>query len=159
METIRVAVTGGAGQIAYSLLPTLINGSVFGPDKRVILQLLDIPPAMTALGGVVMELEDLAYPLYAGAVATDDPNVAFKDVDFAIFLGAFPRKEGMERKDMMEKNIGIFNAQARGRPLRLPRRARARPLLRTRRYPLTALLCALPPRAGFRPLGQRQAHR
>jgi malate dehydrogenase len=80
-------------------------------DQPVILHLLDIPPAITALGGVVMELEDLAYPLLAGVLGTTDPDEAFKDVDYAIFLGAFPRKEGMERKDVMTKNIGIFNSQ------------------------------------------------
>ena len=104
-------ITGGAGQIAYSLLPPLASGSVFGMDQPVILHLLDIPPAQTALGGVVMELEDLAYPLLAGVLGTTDPDEAFKDVDYAIFLGAFPRKEGMERKDVMTKNIGIFNSQ------------------------------------------------
>ena len=104
-------ITGGAGQIAYSLLPPLASGAVFGMDQPVILHLLDIPPAITALGGVVMELEDLAYPLLAGVLGTTDPDEAFKDVDYAIFLGAFPRKEGMERKDVMTKNIGIFNSQ------------------------------------------------
>jgi len=110
-EPVRVVVTGGAGQIAYSLLPNICNGAMFGPDQPVILHLLDIPPAMTALGGVVMELEDLAFPLLAGTLATSDPNQAFKDVDFAIFLGAFPRKDGMERKDLMAKNVGIFKDQ------------------------------------------------
>ena len=76
---IVVAVTGGAGQIAYSLLPPLLSGAVFGPDQPVKLHLLDIEPAMVALGGVIMECEDLAYPLYAGAIGTSDPNVAFKD--------------------------------------------------------------------------------
>jgi len=104
-------ITGGAGQIAYSLLPPLASGAVFGMDQPVILHLLDIPPAITALGGVVMELEDLAYPLLAGVLGTTDPDEAFKDVDYAVFLGAFPRKEGMERKDVMTKNIGIFNSQ------------------------------------------------
>lgn len=106
-----MVVTGAAGQIAYSLLPPIASGSVFGADQPVILHLLDIPPAAQALGGVVMELEDLAYPLVAGVIGTTDPNVGFKDVDYAIFLGAFPRKEGMERKDVMTKNIGIFNGQ------------------------------------------------
>jgi len=108
---VKVVVTGAAGQIAYSLLPPIASGSVFGADQPVILHLLDIPPAAQALGGVVMELEDLAYPLVAGVIGTTDPNVGFKDVDYAIFLGAFPRKEGMERKDVMTKNIGIFNGQ------------------------------------------------
>jgi len=110
-DPVKVVITGGAGQIAYSLLPPLASGAVFGMDQPVILHLLDIPPAITALGGVVMELEDLAYPLLAGVLGTTDPDEAFKDVDYAIFLGAFPRKEGMERKDVMTKNIGIFNSQ------------------------------------------------
>lgn len=110
-DPVKIVITGGAGQIAYSLLPPLASGAVFGMDQPVILHLLDIPPAITALGGVVMELEDLAYPLLAGVLGTTDPDEAFKDVDYAIFLGAFPRKEGMERKDVMTKNIGIFNSQ------------------------------------------------
>jgi len=110
-EPVIVAVTGGAGQIAYSLLPPLLSGAVFGADQPVKLQLLDVEPAMVALNGVIMECEDLAYPLYAGAIGTSDPAVAFKDADYAIFLGAFPRKDGMERKDVMEKNVGIFNGQ------------------------------------------------
>ena len=110
-EPVKIVITGGAGQIAYSLLPPLASGAVFGMDQPVILHLLDIPPAITALGGVVMELEDLAYPLLAGVLGTTDPDDAFKDVDYAIFLGAFPRKEGMERKDVMTMNIGIFNSQ------------------------------------------------
>ena len=110
-EPVKIVITGGAGQIAYSLLPPLASGAVFGMDQPVILHLLDIPPAITSLGGVVMELEDLAYPLLAGVLGTTDPDEAFKDVDYAIFLGAFPRKEGMERKDVMTKNIGIFNSQ------------------------------------------------
>jgi len=112
-DPVRIIITGGAGQIAYSLLPPLCSGTVLGPDQPVILHLLDIPPAEGALGGVVMELEDLAYPLLAGVVATTDPATAFKDVDYAIFLGSFPRKEGMERKDVMGKNVGIFNSQGK----------------------------------------------
>ena len=108
---LKVGVTGAAGQIAYSLIPQLLSGTVFGPDQPVALGLLDIPPALTALNGVVLELEDLALPLYAGATATDNVEIAFADCDVVIFLGAFPRKEGMERKDVMEKNVGIFNAQ------------------------------------------------
>lgn len=110
-DPIKVGVTGAAGQIAYSLLPTLVSGSVFGKDQPVSLGLLDITPALTALQGVVMELEDLALPLYAGAVASDKAEVAFENCDVIVFLGAFPRKEGMERKDVMEKNVGIFNSQ------------------------------------------------
>jgi len=109
-ETIVVAVTGGAGQIAYSLLPSLLSGNVFG-HRMVKLQLLDIPPAVEMMNGVRMEMEDLAFPLYAGCECFTDPNLAFKDADVVVFLGAFPRKEGMERKDVMEKNVGIFNAQ------------------------------------------------
>jgi len=112
-DPITMCVTGGGGQIAYSLLPSLCSGSVFGDDQPVILSLLDIPPAMTMLSGVKMELEDLAFPLYAGAVCTDDPMVAFKDADYVIFLGSFPRKDGMERKDVMEKNVGIFATQGK----------------------------------------------
>jgi len=103
-------VTGAAGQISYSLLPSIASGSVFGLDQPVIFHLLDLPMAQTALGGVEMELQDLAYPLIAGIVCTDDPSVAFRGCDYAIFLGAFPRKEGMERKDVMAKNVGIFNS-------------------------------------------------
>lgn len=103
---MKVAVTGGGGQIAYSLLPHLISGTVFGADQPVALSLLDIPPAMAMLQGVIMEMEDLAMPLYAGCTAHTDPEEAFADCDVIVFLGAFPRKEGMERKDVMEKNIG-----------------------------------------------------
>lgn len=108
---VIITITGAAGQIAYSLIPPLASGTVFGMDQPIIFKLLDIPPGQEMLKGVVMEIEDLAYPLVAGVVATADPTVAFKDCDFAIFLGAFPRKEGMERKDVMEKNVGIFNSQ------------------------------------------------
>ena len=108
---IKVVVTGGAGQIAYSLLPILVSGSVFGSDQPVSIALLDIEPAMTAAAGVILELEDLREPLYAGALATPDAEEAFKDADVVVFLGAFPRKAGMERKDVMAKNVGIFNAQ------------------------------------------------
>ncbi len=108
---IKVVLTGAAGQISYSLLPKLLDGSVFGPDQPVFLGLLDIPPSMPMLDGVIMELEDLAYPLYAGSQGTTDPEVAFKDADCCIFLGAFPRKEGMERKDVMGMNVKIFNEQ------------------------------------------------
>jgi malate dehydrogenase len=108
---IKVVLTGAAGQIAYSLLPKLLDGSVFGADQPVFLGLLDIQPSMTMLGGVILELEDLAYPCYAGSVGTTDPAVAFKDADVCVFLGAFPRKEGMERKDVMGMNVKIFNEQ------------------------------------------------
>jgi malate dehydrogenase len=110
---IRVAVTGAAGQIAYSLIFRVAHGDMLGPDQPVILQLLEIPPAMGALEGVVMELNDCAYPLVAGIVATDDPNVAFKDVDYAYLVGARPRGPGMERADLLEANAQIFSGQGK----------------------------------------------
>ncbi len=112
-QPVRVAITGGAGQIAYSLAFRIASGSMLGPDQPVILQLLEIPPAMGALEGVVMELKDCAFPLVAGIVATDDPNVAFKDVDFALLVGARPRGPGMERKDLLEANAAIFSVQGK----------------------------------------------
>jgi malate dehydrogenase len=110
---IRVAVTGAAGQIAYSLIFRVAHGDMLGPDQPVILQLLEIPPAMGALEGVVMELNDCAYPLVAGIVATNDPNVAFKDVDYAYLVGARPRGPGMERADLLEANAQIFSGQGK----------------------------------------------
>ena len=92
---VRVTVTGAAGQISYGLLFRIASGDMLGPDQPVILQLLEIPPAMNALNGVVMELDDCAFPLLKGIVATDDPNVAFKDSDFALLVGAMPRKKGI----------------------------------------------------------------
>lgn len=108
---LRIVVTGAAGQIAYSLLYQVASGYVFGGDQPLILHLLDIPVAMGALGGVVMELQDCALPLIRDVVATDDPNVAFKDVDAAFLVGAMPRKEGMERKDLLALNVKIFKVQ------------------------------------------------
>lgn len=108
---IRVAVTGGAGQIAYSLLFRIGNGEVFGEDQPVILQILEIPQAMDALKGVVMELEDAAQPLLHGIIATDDANVAFKDANWAILVGGRPRGPGMERKDVIGVNAPIFVGQ------------------------------------------------
>ncbi|XP_063683400.1 malate dehydrogenase, cytoplasmic-like [Bolinopsis microptera] len=105
---IKICITGGAGQIAYSLLLEVASGKVFGADQPVILHLLDIPHCMEKLNGVVMELEDLALSLVRGVVATDDPMVAFADVDVALLLGAFPRLKGMERKDLLAKNNDIF---------------------------------------------------
>ncbi len=105
---IRVAVTGGAGQIAYSLLFRIGNGEVFGADQPVILQILEITPAMQALEGVVMELDDSAQPLLHDIVATDDPNVAFKDANWAILVGGKPRGPGMVRKDLIAANGPIF---------------------------------------------------
>lgn len=111
METIRVVVTGAAGQIAYSLLYQLAKGDVFGADQPLSLHLLDIEPMMGVLNGVVMELHDCALPLLREVVATADPAVAFKDVDAAFLVGAMPRKEGMERKDLLAANVKIFKAQ------------------------------------------------
>ena len=105
---ITVAVTGAAGQIGYAITPMICNGDMFGPDQPVKLHLLDLPFCMEALSGVVMEIEDGSYPLVHGVLATDDANKAFAGCDCAVLLGAFPRKQGMERKDLMEKNIGIF---------------------------------------------------
>ncbi len=110
---IRVAVTGAAGQIGYSLVYRLANGEPFGPDQPVILQLLEIPQAQDALRGVVMEMEDCAFPLLQGIVATDDPNVAFKDANWAILVGGKPRGKGMERADVIKDNAPIFVGQGR----------------------------------------------
>lgn len=112
-KPVRVAVTGAAGQISYGLLFRIAAGNMLGPDQPVILQLLEIPPAMSALNGVVMELNDGAFPLLHEIVATDDPAVGFKDADFAILVGAMPRKKGMLRKDLLEANSNIFSAQGR----------------------------------------------
>lgn len=108
---MRVAVTGAAGQIGYSLLFRIANGDMLGRDQPVILQLLDIPQAMDAVRGVVMELDDCAFPLLQGVVVTDDPKVAFKDIDCALLVGARPRGKGMERKDLLEANGAIFTVQ------------------------------------------------
>jgi malate dehydrogenase len=112
-EPVRVAVTGAAGQISYSLLFRIAAGEMLGADQPVILQLLEIPPAMGALGGVVMELDDCAFPLVQGIVATDNPDVAFKDVDYALLVGSRPRGPGMERKDLLEANAAIFSVQGK----------------------------------------------
>ena len=112
-EPVRVAVTGAAGQISYSLLFRIASGQLLGADQPVILQLLEIPPAMEALSGVVMELDDCAFDLVQGIVATDDPNVAFKDVDYALLVGSRPRGPGMERKDLLEANAAIFSVQGK----------------------------------------------
>ncbi len=110
---IRVAVTGGAGQIAYSLLFRIGNGEVFGAERSVILQILEIPAAMQALEGVVMELEDSAQSLLQDIVISDDPNVAFKDANWAILVGGRPRGPGMERGDLIAANGPIFVAQGK----------------------------------------------
>ena len=110
---VRVAITGAAGQISYSLAFRIAAGDMLGKDQPVILQLLEIPPAMDALQGVVMELNDCAFPLLAGIEATDDPNVAFKDTDFALLVGARPRGPGMERADLLQANAKIFSVQGK----------------------------------------------
>lgn len=110
---VRVAVTGAAGQIGYALLFRIAAGDMLGPDQPVILHLLEITPALPALQGVVMELDDCAFPLLAGVIATDDPNVAFKDVDYALLVGARPRGPGMERKDLLSANGAIFGPQGK----------------------------------------------
>ena len=109
----RIAITGAAGQIGYSLLFRLANGDMLGKDQPVILQLLDITAALPAVRGVVMELEDCAFPLLAGVVITDDPKTAFRDADYAVLVGARPRSKGMERKDLLEANGAIFTVQGR----------------------------------------------
>ncbi len=108
---VRVAVTGAAGQIGYSLLFRIASGAMLGADQPVILHLLEITPALKALNGVVMELEDCAFPLLAGVVQTDDASVAFKDVNYALLVGSMPRKQGMERGDLLAANGGIFRPQ------------------------------------------------
>ncbi|MBT8359586.1 MAG: malate dehydrogenase [Deltaproteobacteria bacterium] len=110
---VRVAVTGAAGQIAYSLIFRVAHGDMLGPDQPVILQLLEIPPAMDALKGVVMELNDCAFPLVADIIISDDPNVAFKEIDYAYLVGARPRGPGMERADLLEANAKIFSVQGK----------------------------------------------
>lgn len=108
---VRVAVTGAAGQIGYSLLFRIASGDMLGPDQPVILQLLEVPPAMDAVQGVIMELDDCAFPLVAGLQASDKPEEAFKDADYIMLVGAKPRGPGMERKDLLEANAAIFSTQ------------------------------------------------
>jgi malate dehydrogenase len=110
---VRVAVTGGAGQIGYSLLFRIASGAMLGADQPVILQLLDLPQGMQALNGVAMELDDCAFPLLHGIVTTDDPMVAFDKADYALLVGARPRTKGMERKDLLEANAQIFTVQGK----------------------------------------------
>lgn len=110
---VRVTITGAAGQIGYQLAFRIASGQMLGNDQPVILQLLEIPPALPALNGVVMELHDCAFATLAGIVATDDPNVAFKDSDYALLVGARPRGPGMERKDLLEANAAIFSVQGK----------------------------------------------
>ncbi|VFQ63337.1 unnamed protein product [Cuscuta campestris] len=111
-EPIRVLVTGAAGQIGYALVPMIARGVMFGPDQPVVLHMLDIEPAAEALNGVKMELVDAAFPLLKGVVATTDVVEACTDVNVAVMVGGFPRKEGMERKDVMSKNVSIYKSQA-----------------------------------------------
>lgn len=110
---VKVAVTGAAGQIGYSLLFRIASGEMLGADQPVELQMLEITPALGALDGVAMELDDCAFPLLAGMVKTDDANVAFGDADYALLVGAMPRKQGMERADLLEANGGIFGPQGK----------------------------------------------
>jgi malate dehydrogenase len=110
---VRVTITGAAGQISYSLLFRIAAGDMLGADQPVILQMLEITPALNALKGVAMELDDCAFPLLVDMVTTDDANVAFKDADYALLVGARPRGPGMERKDLLEANAAIFSAQGK----------------------------------------------
>ena len=112
-KPVRVAVTGAAGQISYAMLFRLAAGDMLGSDQQVILQLLEIPPAMDALQGVVMELDDCAFPLLQGIVTSDDPAIAFADAEFAMLVGARPRGPGMERKDLLTENARIFSVQGK----------------------------------------------
>ncbi len=112
-QPVRIAVTGAAGQIGYALLFRIAAGDMLGKDQPVILHLLEISPALDALKGVVMELNDCAFPLLAGIVATDDANEAFKEVDYALLVGARPRGAGMERKDLLAANGAIFGPQGK----------------------------------------------
>ena len=112
-KPVRVTVTGAAGQISYSLLFRIASGEMLGPNQPVILQMLEITPALEALKGVAMELDDCAFPLLAGMVCTDSAEVAFKDTDYALLVGARPRGPGMERKDLLEANAAIFSAQGK----------------------------------------------
>ena len=112
-DPVRVTITGAAGQIGYAILFRVASGAMLGNDQPVILQLLEITPALDALKGVAMELDDCAFPLLAGIVQTDDPNVAFKDTDYALLVGSRPRGPGMERKDLLEANAAIFSVQGK----------------------------------------------
>ena len=112
-DPVRVTITGAAGQIGYAIVFRVASGAMLGPDQPVILQLLEIPPAMDALRGVVMEIDDCAFPLLRGITATDDPNVAFKGTDVALLVGSRPRGPGMERSDLLEANAAIFSVQGK----------------------------------------------
>ena len=110
-KVVKVAVTGAAGQIGYALLPRLVNGEVFGPDTKVDLHLLEITPALPMLEGVVMEMDDCAFPLLNKVVVTDDAKEAFDGINWALFVGAKPRGKGMERGDLIRENGPIFVGQ------------------------------------------------
>src|SRR5437660_12366922 len=112
-NVLRVAVTGAAGQVAYAMLGRLASGEVFGSDKKIVLQLLEITQAMPALEGVAMELNDCSFPTLADTVLTDDPNKAFKDCNWALLVGSFPRKKDMERKELLGINGKIFVTQGK----------------------------------------------
>ncbi|MGI9326086.1 MAG: malate dehydrogenase [Pseudomonadales bacterium] len=112
-KPVRVTITGAAGQIGYALLFRIASGEMLGKDQPVILQLLEIPPAMGALQGVIMEVQDCAFPLVVDMIPSDDPNVAFKDTDYAMLVGSRPRSKGMERKDLLEANAAIFSVQGK----------------------------------------------
>src|SRR5438132_7340811 len=112
-DVIRVAVTGAAGQVGYAMLGRLASGEVFGPNKKVILQLLEITQALPALEGVAMELDDCSFATLQDVIVTDDPNRAFKDCNWALLVGSFPRKQGMERKDLLGINGKIFVGQGK----------------------------------------------
>ncbi len=112
-DPVRVTVTGAAGQIGYALLFRIASGEMLGKDQPVILQLLEIPPAMDAVRGVMMEIEDCAFPLVAGMSATSEADEAFKDADYALLVGSRPRSKGMERKDLIEANAAIFSVQGK----------------------------------------------
>jgi malate dehydrogenase len=120
----RVTVTGAAGQICYSLLFRLARGDLYGPDQPIVLQLLDLPQALPAVRGVVMELEDCAFPLLAGIEITDDPATAFRDADAAMLVGSRPRSKGMERRDLLAANAEIFKVQGRALDKAAKREAR-----------------------------------
>jgi malate dehydrogenase len=113
VNPVIVVITGAAGQIGYSLTPMVAKGQMLGPNQPVILHLLEITPVLPQLHAIAMELEDCAYPLLRGVVCTDSAEVAFKDADYVLFVGALPRKEGMERKDLIGKNAQIFSSQGK----------------------------------------------
>lgn len=110
-KTLKVCVTGAAGQIGYAFIPLLLTGQVFGPNVRIDLRLLDIPQAEGILKGVIMEIEDGAYPLLERVSSGSDPKILFQDIDVGVFIGGFPRKPGMERKDLLQINGKIFKEQ------------------------------------------------